>query len=216
MCHHPKRFSEDCIDFNMHEEKEIKESEKPAPNTLEEVARLYAIPHYMKDIDVNHIDEYPYDPVAEKAFIAGAQWDKEQFEKNRLAHCDTVSKEDYDRETDFAMEIIEKEHRQPTFSDAINYGMRLQKEQMGEQARQALAKTDITLADLVAFDEGCTIGRRLERQQMLKDAVEADVYAYKAPRFNCGFAEFVVAIPSAETDKLGDKVKLIIVKEDEK
>lgn len=28
MCHHPKRFSEDCIDFNMHEEKEIKESEK--------------------------------------------------------------------------------------------------------------------------------------------------------------------------------------------
>ena len=29
MCHHPKRFSEDCVDFNMHEEKEIKESEKP-------------------------------------------------------------------------------------------------------------------------------------------------------------------------------------------
>ena len=29
MCHHPKRFSEDCIDFNMHEEKEIKGSEKP-------------------------------------------------------------------------------------------------------------------------------------------------------------------------------------------
>lgn len=31
MCHHPKRFSEDCIDFNMHEEKE-----KPIPNDLEE------------------------------------------------------------------------------------------------------------------------------------------------------------------------------------
>lgn len=29
MCHHPKRFSEDCVDFNMYEEKEIKESEKP-------------------------------------------------------------------------------------------------------------------------------------------------------------------------------------------
>ena len=24
MCHHPKRFSEDCVDFNMHEEKESK------------------------------------------------------------------------------------------------------------------------------------------------------------------------------------------------
>ena len=36
MCHHPKRFSEDCIDFNMHEEKEIKESEKPVTADLEE------------------------------------------------------------------------------------------------------------------------------------------------------------------------------------
>ena len=32
MCHHPSRFSKDCVDFNMHEEKEVKESEKPAPN----------------------------------------------------------------------------------------------------------------------------------------------------------------------------------------
>ena len=29
MCHHPKRFSEDCVNFNMHEEKETEESEKP-------------------------------------------------------------------------------------------------------------------------------------------------------------------------------------------
>ena len=34
MCHHPKRFSEDCVDFNMHEEKEIKESENPVPKDL--------------------------------------------------------------------------------------------------------------------------------------------------------------------------------------
>ena len=59
-----------------------------------------------------------------------AEWQKEQFEKNRLAHCDAASEEECDRETDFAMEIIEKEHRQPTFSDAINYGMRLQKEKI--------------------------------------------------------------------------------------
>lgn len=70
-------------------------------------------------------------------FIAGAEWYKEQSEKNRLAHCDALSKEDYDRETDFAMEIIEKEHRQPTFLDAINYGMRLQKEQMLKNAVDA-------------------------------------------------------------------------------
>lgn len=42
--------------------------------SLEEAARLYAIPHYMKDIDVNHIEEYPYDSGLEAAFIAGAKW----------------------------------------------------------------------------------------------------------------------------------------------
>ena len=42
MCHHPKRFSEDCVDFNMHEEKEIKESEKPIQDGLEEeINRLW-------------------------------------------------------------------------------------------------------------------------------------------------------------------------------
>ncbi len=66
------------------------------------------------------------------AFKAGAEWQAEQFEKNRLAHCDALSKKDCDRETDFAMEIIEKEHRQPTFSDAIKYGMRLQKDALLE------------------------------------------------------------------------------------
>lgn len=43
-------------------------------DTLEEAARLYAIPHYMKDIDVNHIEEYPYDTGLEAAFKAGAEW----------------------------------------------------------------------------------------------------------------------------------------------
>ena len=123
--------------------------------SLEKAALRYAIPAYMKDVDENYLHEYPRDPIAEKAFIAGAEWQekrneetiktaedhaflagadwqKEQFEKNRLAHCDALSKEDYDRETDFAMEIIEKEHRQPTFLDAINYGMRLQKDALLE------------------------------------------------------------------------------------
>ena len=144
-------------------------------------------------------------------FIAGAKWYEEQFEKNHLAHCDAVSEEDCNRETDFAMEIIEKEHRHPTFTDAINYGMRLQEKQMGEQARQALAKTDITLADLVAFDEGLKLGRRLERQDMMKGAVEADVNTYEDLVAGKSWAEFVVDMP---INNLGDKVKLIIVKED--
>ena len=45
---------------------------------LEEAARLYAIPHYMKDIDKSHINEYPYDSGLEYAFISGAKWQKEK------------------------------------------------------------------------------------------------------------------------------------------
>ena len=55
-------------------------SEEPDKD-LEEAARLYAIPHYMKDIDVNHIEEYPYDTGLEAAFIAGAKWDAEHLKK---------------------------------------------------------------------------------------------------------------------------------------
>lgn len=47
--------------------------EKPSEN-LEKAARLYAIPHYMKDIDVNYIEEYPYNTGLEAAFIAGSEW----------------------------------------------------------------------------------------------------------------------------------------------
>lgn len=92
--------------------------------------------------------------IVRRAFKAGAKWQEEQFEKNRLAHCDALSKEDYDRETDFAMEIIEKEHRQPTFIDAINYGMRLQKEQMMKDIRLAYGKVSMNPFDCPeAFEE---------------------------------------------------------------
>lgn len=60
---------------------ELWEGKEQPSEELEEAARLYAIPHYMKDIDVNHIEEYPYDSGLEAAFIAGAEWQKEQMLK---------------------------------------------------------------------------------------------------------------------------------------
>jgi hypothetical protein len=36
MCHHPKRFSEDCIDFNMHEEKHL---DGKSDKSMEEMVR---------------------------------------------------------------------------------------------------------------------------------------------------------------------------------
>lgn len=136
-------------------------SEEP-DKTLEEAAEDYAWEKQEHHIDFDGDEYLDYGPrydafiagakwqekrdeetiktAEDHAFLAGADWQKEQFEKNRLAHCDAVPKEDYDRETDFAMEIIEEEHRQPTFIDAINYGMRLQKEQMMEDAVECVVE----------------------------------------------------------------------------
>lgn len=75
MCHHPKRFSEDCVDFNMYEEKETKESEEPIPNDLEEAAREYGFEEYRRRCNGG---EYG---TSEDAFIAGAKWMKEQLKK---------------------------------------------------------------------------------------------------------------------------------------
>lgn len=52
------------------------EQQEALPKSLAAAARRYAIPTYMNDVDENFLDEYPYDPVAERAFIAGAEWHK--------------------------------------------------------------------------------------------------------------------------------------------
>ena len=57
---------------------------------LEEAARLFAIPHYMKDIDKEHIEEYPYDKMVESAFKAGAEWMRGRMMKEAVeAHVST-------------------------------------------------------------------------------------------------------------------------------
>lgn len=59
-----------------------------------------------------------------------ATWQKEQFEKNRLKHCNSITNEQAELEQGFIDQHLEKNNRMPTFLDAIEYGMRLQKEQM--------------------------------------------------------------------------------------
>ena len=60
-------------------------------------------------------------------FIAGANWQKHHMEANRLAHCNSISKEQAELEQKFLDEHLDKYNRMPTFLDAIEYGMRLQK-----------------------------------------------------------------------------------------
>lgn len=86
---------------------------------LEEAARQYRD----EFLDKNDNDISKYD--IEDIFIAGTEWQYEQFEKNRLAACDNMTKEEFDREQEFTTDFIEKNNRIPTYSDAIEYGRRL-------------------------------------------------------------------------------------------
>ena len=56
-------------------------------------------------------------------------------------------------------------------------------------------------------------GAKWQKEQMMKEAVEADVNIYGDIVAGKKWAEFVVEMP---TNNLGDKVRIIIVKEDEK
>lgn len=96
--------------------------------------------------------------------------------------------------------------------DAFIAGAKWQKQKMGEQAREHLSKLDdLTLDDLVAFDEGLQLGRRLERQDMMKEAVEGYV-----TRSIDGELVAKAILFDSDGLKFGDFVKLIIIKEDEK
>ena len=70
MCHHPKRFSEDCVDFNMHEEEEIKESEKPIDIDFEQ--ELYKHFGQIKDFTLGmRIGKYFYNLCKEQMMKDG-------------------------------------------------------------------------------------------------------------------------------------------------
>lgn len=69
-------------------------------------------------------------PLIIKAIKFGANWQKEQFEKNRLKHCNSITNEQAELEQGFIDQHLDKYQRMPTFLDAIEYGMNLQKEQL--------------------------------------------------------------------------------------
>ena len=52
--------------------------DETASEDLDKAARLYSIPHYTRDIDKEHLDEYSYDTGLEAAFKAGAKWQEEK------------------------------------------------------------------------------------------------------------------------------------------
>lgn len=145
MCHHPSRFSEDCIDFNMHEEKEIKELEKPVPNDIEEATESHAKTKYgltrLLGAEMKEVED---------DFIAGAKWQ----EKRNLR---------------FVKQVLS--------------------------------------GDFTVFEAG----RKYEKEQMMKEAVEGEVIVPIYEGNDVWSAE--IKIPGRYVP--GDKVRIIIVKEDE-
>ena len=82
MCHHPLRFSEDCVDFNMHEEIEEPEKatgieEKKLPEGLEEAAEK-ASKTWRRNEDGSESREL-FPQAFVRGFIAGAEWDRQQM-----------------------------------------------------------------------------------------------------------------------------------------
>lgn len=90
MCHHPKRFSEDCVDFNMHEEKEIETEQSGSSETsnyLNELAdyarrqveELLPVIKKYNDYSEEQIEELRTHLMA--MFLEGAGWQKKQMLK---------------------------------------------------------------------------------------------------------------------------------------
>lgn len=68
------------------------------------------------------LDEQSDQLLRQIGFKFGAKWQYEQFEKERLKHCDELTAEQAQIESDFVVQHLEKYNRTPTFIDAIEYG----------------------------------------------------------------------------------------------
>ena len=116
--------------------------EDPVSEDLDEAGKEWLRPQLDKSyanygetkmMELTHFDGYSM----LEAIEFGAKWKEEQFEKNRLEHCNSITNEQAELEQGFIDQHLDKHDRMPTFLDAIEYGMRLQKEQMMKQAVDA-------------------------------------------------------------------------------
>lgn len=102
---------------------EVKETEEePVSEDLGEAADKHLVEkgYLLTTKNGEHLAEVE----AKGLFKAGAKWQKEQMEKNRIAHCDNITEEQYNLETGFLDGFLDKNKRMPTFLDAIEYGMK--------------------------------------------------------------------------------------------
>ncbi len=110
-------------------------SKEPESEDLEEAIEQSFIYHENRGDDSRSDEQI--ETTYRYGFESGAEWKERQFEKNRLKHCNSITNEQAELEQCFIDQHLDKYNRMPTFIDAIEYGMRLQKEQMMSNATEA-------------------------------------------------------------------------------
>ena len=182
MCHHPKRFSEDCVDFNMHEEKDIKEPENPMEQDglEEELERFIASGKSVtvEDCGTYKVSYHDFKKVARHF----AQW-------GYLRAAEKYNEIEYNRQR--AEEEIPKDLEEAAVEQAKSFGYMSHDREFEENVESFIA------------------GYNLCKDQILKEAVEG-----VARPEDCEI--WVNLIGYGYNFKDGQKVRVIIVKEDEK
>lgn len=87
-------------------------------------------------------------------FVEGAEWMQEQYESNRLKHCNNITREEFDRESEFIEWFFSQGFdRQPTFSDAIEWERKQTQAEIDELSNKVSELTEALDASHV-FCEG--------------------------------------------------------------
>ena len=212
MCHHPLRFAEDCVDFNMHEEKEVKESEGPFKEPIDGV--LYAAACGIKNKEQTEKSEKPIalNEELEKemdAFLGDwksdtlpeiqddmlkfarhfAEWGEEHAKKNEPVSDDIEEAAEKESEAAYSEPSASGYAKRLFFKAGFKRGAKWRENHM--------------LGIAEAFYEQ---GRHEQMEQMMKEAVEKEVLQVTKNR-----APVVTLNLDAAKYKDGDKVRVIVL-----
>lgn len=143
-----------------------------------------------KMMELTHFDGY----AMLEAIEFGVTWKEEQFEKNRIKHCNSISKEQAELEQKFLDEHLDKHGRMPTFLDAIEYGMRLQKEQLMKGAFEFTQK----------HNDACVLA---------SECLRNNGWFNREHDFNDLFL-YLSCVDELFAGKFSGKTKVIVIKED--
>lgn len=191
----------------VHESIKIMEGEKVPIDTMDEEAKQFA-EEYSFNIEsglyqtLTDEQRASWKKEIENAIKVGVSWQTERFENNRLNAFKNQTEEEAQIEMDFAASIIEKEHRTPTFDDAIKYGMRLQ------QMKDNQDESDMAL---IAALDGAERGRKAMKAELMKNAIDGHIIN------DDGTHKLICpSLPIIIRDmEEGDRVKVIVLKEEQ-